>query len=240
MEYTEVVRYGGPKVGGSSTHPNETVHAHFDIEGSQRLFLRELTSADAGVVYLGHRILENPADLRSHVQRILLLLDANQESDLQGALADLFIALGRRGGPLKQRLLDLAAPHISRTAAAYFRARLETGLQPWDSAVSRVRSSLLSLAYSGTHEVVRRLDRVPTGAAMDVLAEARDYLDCGQIAAARELLEQALRQHPDNREVAAELLEIYRCTRDDDRLTAMRRYLEETLQELPAGWAGGR
>ncbi len=236
LENIEVVRRVG--LGDVAVPQGQAVHAHFDIEGSQRLFLRELTAPAAGVVYLGHRILENPSDLRSHVQRILLLIDAEMESDLQGALADLFIALGDKGGALKQRLLGLAAPHLSRTAAAFFRQRLEAGLKPWDTAVSRIRASLLSLGYSGSHEVVRRLAPGAVAGYADVLAEARDYLEYGQIDAAREVLEQALRRDPGDAAIAAELLEIYRSTRDEDRLAVMRHYLLETLPRLPPGWSG--
>lgn len=151
----QIVRRTGQEV---AAQPSEhLVHAHFDIEGSRHLLLGEQVSRDAAVVYLGHRILENPNDLRSHVQRILLLTDGDDESALQGALIDLFIALGERGDALKARMLTHAAPRLSRTAVLFFERNLDIGFKSWETSVARVRESLLSLGYSGQHEVVRCL-----------------------------------------------------------------------------------
>lgn len=214
----------------------EAVHVLFDIAGNRRLSLPDLASPYAGAVYLGHRILENPSDFRSHVQRILLLIDKGDELDLQCALVDLFIALGDKGEGLKQRLVDLATPRLSRTAMAFLKQHLKTGLRPWATAVSRMRSSLLSLGFSGVHELVRRRDKVRSSAYANAIEEARDCLEYGQVDAAREVLERALRREPGNDMVAAELLEVYQYTRDDERLTIMRQFLIDTLPRLPAGW----
>jgi hypothetical protein len=215
---------------------SEAVHVLFDIAGSRRLSLPDLASPYAGVVYLGHRILENPSDLRSHVQRILLLIDSGDEPDLQGALVDLFIALGDKGGGLKQRLLDLAAPRLPRTVMVFLRQRLATGIKPWEAAVSRMRASLLSLGFSGVHEVVRRRDRESASAYANAVEEAHACLEYGQVDTAREVLERALLQDPGNDAVAAELLTIYRCTRDDERRVATHQFLLAALPHLPASW----
>jgi hypothetical protein len=215
---------------------SEAVHVLFNIAGNRRLSLPDLASPYAGVVYLGHRILENPSDFRSHVQRILLLIDKGEEPDLQGALVDLFIALGEKGKGLKQRLLDLATPRLSRTVVVFLKQRLASGIKPWETAVSRMRSSLLSLGFSGVHEVVRRRDGADTSAYANAVDEARSCLEYGQVEAARDVLERALRLDPRDNMVAAELLEIYRYTRDEERLAITRQFLLDALTHLPAGW----
>jgi tetratricopeptide (TPR) repeat protein len=214
----------------------EAAHVLFDIAGNRRLSLPDLASPYAGVVYLGHRILENPSDFRSHVQRILLLIDRGDEPDLQGALVDLFIALGDKGEGLKRRLLDLATPRLSRTVVVFLEHRLASGIKSWETAVSRMRSSLLSLGFSGVQEVVRRRDGADTSAYANAVDEARSCLEYGQVETARDVLERALRLDPRNDMVAAELLEIYRSTRDDERLAITRQFLLDALTRLPAGW----
>lgn len=212
----------------------EAVHVLFNILGSRRLSLPDIASPYAGAVYLGHRILENPSDFRSHVQRILLLTDRGDEIDLQGALVDLYIALGDKGEGLKRRLLELAAPRLSRTALAFLRQRLASGLKPWEAAVSRMRSSLLSLGFSGVHEVVGRREASSTsGGYANAVEEARACLEYGQVDEAREVLERALRQDPGNDLIAAELMEIYQYTRDDERLAVMRQFLLDAAPSEP-------
>lgn len=216
----------------------EAVHVLFNILGNRRLSLPDIASPYAGAVYLGHRILENPSDFRSHVQRILLLNDRGDEVDLQGALVDLYIALGDKGEGLKRRLLELAAPRLSRTAQAFLRQRLAGGLKPWETAVSRMRSSLLSLGFSGVHELVGRRESTRTATYADPVEEARACLEYGQVDEAREVLERALRQDPGNDAIAAELMEIYQYTRDDERLEAMRQFLLDAAPSDPADYRG--
>lgn len=159
LKIMQVIR----RIGQENAAPpcEHLVHAHFDIEGSRHLLLGDQVSSENAVVYLGHRILENPSDLRSHVQRILLLTEGTDESALQGALIDLFIALGERGDALKMRMLAHATPKLSRTALLFFERNLDIGFKSWEISVARVRESLLALGYSGQHEVVRRLPSDP-------------------------------------------------------------------------------
>jgi tetratricopeptide (TPR) repeat protein len=215
---------------------SEAVHVLFNILGSRRLSLPDIASPYAGAVYLGHRILENPADFRSHVQRILLLIDRGDEIDLQGALVDLYIALGDKGEGLKRRLLELAAPRLSRTVQAFLKQRMASGLKPWEAAVSRMRSSLLSLGFSGVHELVGRREASNTSGYADAVEEARACLEYGQVDEAREVLERALRQDPGNDVIAAELMEIYQYTRDDERLAIMRQFLLDAAPSEPEDW----
>lgn len=208
---------------------------YFDVCGSHRLFLRELMAPDAGLTYLCHRIVGKPQDLRSHVQRISLLASREDGPALLGAIVDLFIASGDKGLDLKRRMLELAIPLVSSPSVAYLQHHLHTGLTPWDNWVSRVPGSLLALGFTGSHQVVRRLPGVPAPAFADALEEARSHLEYGQVDAAREVLEQALREDPDNTLVAAQLLDVYRATRDTEGLAAMRRYLADVPNRLPEG-----
>jgi len=236
--YAQVVRCLGSQaqrlVPSAEAGPQE---GYFAIAGTQRLFLGELAAPDAGLTYLCHRIVADPQDLRSHVQRICLLAGRQDGHALPGALVDLFIAAGDKGLDLKQRMLELAVPHLGSTCVAYLKRHLHTGLTPWDESVSRVRGSLLALGISGSHEVVRRLPDAQAAAFDDALEEARSHLEYGQVDAARQVLEQALRGDPDNPLLAAELLAVYAATRDRARRAAMGQYLSGVLGRLPEGWS---
>lgn len=246
MTHVEFVRFTGThglvqdeNAVPGGVFPDAATEACFSIEGNLHLFLREATPGtalfNASLAYLGHRIFDHPEDLRSHVQRIFLLLEGSESDELQDALVDLFIALGGKGRALKRHMLDHARLRLSQEAVTLLEQHLDDGFAPWEVLAFPVRSSLLSLGYCGTHELVRRLDS--NGAAYsDVVEEARDRLAYGQVDAARAVLEQALRKNPEHAAAAAELLEIYRYTKDAERLADMTRFLEAALLVLPPGW----
>lgn len=260
MEYVEFVRLTGLPVGQGSTPDmhggadavakaadfsyceavissmDDAMDAYFRIAASQRLQVHDLAAFDASLAHLEHCILDNPSGLRSHVRRIFLLMDHGNSTDLPGALVDLLIALGDKGQALKRHLLALAAPQLPSAVAALLEQHLESGFAPWRVFSPAVRSSLLLLGYSGEHELVHRRDAEQAGGYTDAMEEARDRLAYGQLDAAREVLEQVLRQTPDHAEAAAELLAIYRSTKDAERLALMRCFLADALPVLPPGW----
>jgi len=49
----------------------------------------------------------NPRDLLSHVRRLYLANALEEAEAITGALTDIFLVLGRRGRPLRRRLLNL-------------------------------------------------------------------------------------------------------------------------------------
>lgn len=246
MTHVEFVRSTGAQgsVQDANAVPGDisldaATEAYFGIEGNRHLFFREVAPGaalfNASLAYLGHCIFDHPEDLRSHVQRIFLLIKGGESDELQDALIDLFIALGGKGRALKRHVLDQARLRLSHSAFTLLEQHLDDGFAPWAVLASPVRLSLLSLGYCGAHELVRRLDG--DGAAYaNVVEEARDRLAYGQVDAAREVLEQALRKTPGHAVVAAELLEIYRHTKDTGRLASMTRFLKGALPVLPTGW----
>lgn len=183
--------------------------AHFSLSGERRLVLAGMGDPRQGSRYLGHRIVDNPRDLRAHVQRILLLLAAGDEVTLRASLVDLFIVLGDKGNALKTRMLDCASPLLSKTVAAFLRRHLREGFKPWDRAISTMRMSLLSLGYVGTRELVQVSTGAATTTPVDALAHARACLEYGQLEVAIETLEAANEAFPDDWEVVTALEELY-------------------------------
>lgn len=213
----------------------EKVDVHFSEISSHRLVLQDDVQLGELASHLGYRIVVNPRDLRTHVQRILVCLRLRDENALRGSLVDLFIVLEGRGQALKLRMLETAAPILSKTLAAFLRRHLNTGFKPWDASISQVRMSLLSLGYIGTHSIIVKHERADE-AANDPIATARACIEYGQLDVALETLEDALRINPEDRAIAEALLPIYERGTDPERAARMRKYLGGALNELPPGW----
>ncbi len=207
--------------------------AHFAVANNPKLRLRGCPQTT--LAYLEHRIVASPADLRSHTQRILLLLDQGRSAELPGALVDLYIALGPQGNALKQHLLQLATPRLPGPLVSFFRRYLHLGFKPWQPNLISIKYARLPYGYTGTHELIRRLEQRVTRY-HDVQAEVQAYLEYGQVDAACDALEAALRQTPEDDTLATALLEIYHHTRDQARQATMRAFLLSHRTVLPPSW----
>lgn len=209
---------------------------HLAIHGHGSLMLTHVYDVDSALHYLGHRIVQQPRELRSHVQRILLLIREGDGASLYGALVDLLITLGDKGLALKQRMLELAAPLLNRTSLLSLQRQLESGIRACDPAIARVRSSLLRSGFCGTEQLVLRHKPQGAGPERGPLEEARELLEYGQLDQALETLENALLINPDQPEIADELLELYRRMGELDRMEAMREQMLINFGRAPASW----
>jgi tetratricopeptide (TPR) repeat protein len=207
------------------------------IHGHGSLMLKHVYDVDSALHYLGHRIVNHPRELRSHVQRILLLIRQEDGASLYGALVDLLITLGDKGQALKRRMLDLAAPLLNRTSLMFLQRQLESGIRACDPAVARVRSSLLRAGFCGTDQLVLR-HKVQGGAVERTpLEEARELVAYGQLEQALETLENALLIEPDQPGVADELLDLYTRMGELDRMEAMREQMLINFGRAPEAWS---
>jgi len=209
---------------------------YMSIHGQGSLLLRQVRDIDSALLYLGHRILQHPHELRSHIQRILLLVRQGDGASLYGALADLLIALQDKGLPLKRRMLQHARPLLPRTSLAFLQQHMESGLMACDPSLARVRSALLKRGFCGTHELVRRVG-ASSAEARSPLDEARELLGYGQLDQALEVLENTLLIDIDQPEVAAELLDIYGRMGELDRMEAMREQMLINFGRAPDAWS---
>jgi hypothetical protein len=189
----------------------------------------------SGRRHLVSRVARDHWDLRAHVQRIYLMLHAGDpEEMIFGALVDLFLALGDKGHELRQKLLKLARPALHDDDFYFLDQRLVNGLQRMD-VLPITMGSILDRAVFGSCHLVERQRSVTTleNSAVDVAAM---HLENGDINSACAVLEAALLDDPANVAVEAELLEIYRRSRDDARFRAMRRRLETVGVSPGAEW----
>ena len=185
--------------------------------------------------HLAHRVSRNPADLLSHVQRVMLCARLHLCDEVYGALLDLFIALGDKGHALRVRLLAQCRGMLSAQQLGVLEPAVLSGISAMD-VVPLVGHSRLSAGVSGSVDIVSMIDANQPTSATSVIDEARDLLDSGHIEMACDLLEPALLASPQNLEISQELLTIYHHTRDLTRLKRMLEQLTSTLFSMREEW----
>lgn len=185
--------------------------------------------------HLVHRVSRNPMDLIVHVQRIMLSARLCLHEELYGALLDLFIALGKKGYLLRARLFEQCRALLSRQQQQALLIGLFSGIAALDIVPMTVHSRLTA-GITGRLDIVSVDDAAEQAPLEDVLTEAHDLIDSGQIDAARTLLESALIATPSNHLLSHDLLAIYRHTRNLDGLNAMLNRLEREELALRSEW----
>lgn len=200
----------------------------FGLDRARDLHVGERWPAPRAGAYLAHRIARDPSNLRAHVQRILLWIEAGHPGETYAALLDLFVALGPHGGALRERMLRAARAVLPHDGAQFLMKSRSGGLsgrEPHPPAPG----SMLSRGVTGALALVSRVHDT-AGVALDPIREADDYIAEGNVGAARTTLEEALAAEPTRPDLAGALLDIYRRTRDVVALRAMRARLGHTLR----------
>ncbi len=210
----KVVRMIGEEPDAASTLTTAIAEAR-RIEASllpaSRRFVRELPviGMEGGYLrFLEQRIHRNPRDLTTHVRRLLLNHTLKDRAGTNGALVDLFLVLGYRGHPLRQRLLFAVRDTLSNEQQRFFERHLEDGLYADDTG-SSVPRSCLSRQIRGTVRIVAEIG-VREQPHRDPITVARNALDNNEEDVAKAILEGALDADPGSEEICVELLSLYK------------------------------
>jgi hypothetical protein len=186
----------------------------------------------AAAQLFARRVARTPGDLLSHVRRIYLHIAEQQPDAVYGALLDLFVVLGEKGRPLRERMLQ--------AARALLRADQETALAQGITRGLAATDNFPPSVYSrfATHctQNARLIERVQAAhsALHDPLRQAREHLEYGQVEEACGVLEVAFLQEPERQALLEELVEVYRGMRCHDRLAQMLGRLGQAGAPLPA------
>jgi hypothetical protein len=205
----------------------------FGLGGRRDVRLTPRWSPGRAAEFLAHAIVRDPGNLAAHVQRIALAAGARDGVLAYGALLDLFVALGARGADLRARMLRASERLLAPAERTYLEGRLEAGVAATDPHPPTA-ASMLSRGITGTLDAVARAAE-GAGAPRDPLLDARDYVNEGNLAAARATLEAALDANPARPDLAGELLDLYRHTHNVSALRAMKARLGARLH-APAAW----
>lgn len=176
--------------------------------------------------YLAHQISRHPNVLINHVQRIYLHASAKNAEHTYAALLDLNLVLGKKGEKLRKRLLFQCKKTLKEKQYILLN---ELSLHS-DNAQNKhpmLAHSILCRILSNNN-IVSRAENHKKLPVQDVIDEARDRIDYGQLDAAQTLLEKALIKSPERADIATELLEIYRYTRNRKALSEMLPRLAKT------------
>ncbi len=184
---------------------------------------------------ISHAIARAPTNLRCHIQRINLFITTKDEDRLYGALLDLYIILADQGYLLRKRMLKNARSLIRKEYFDVLNHHLKSGLSV-NKGVIFSSTSILSGELAPPHLLIKRLDSAVQAPQQDPIEEACDHLEYGQVDAARQVLEKAIKNAPDRNDLYQELLEIYRCTQDEAGYLTMREQLETENHPFLQRW----
>jgi hypothetical protein len=227
------------RVRGTSSVVDDGVvlDTHMMLQSSHSLRLPHVNECDAVLQNLAYRILQQPADIRSHVRRILLLVRKRNTDQLLGAFADLFIVLQNKGGPLKNMLLEYAKPVFNRTTYFIFSRYIGAALPSNDALVAQLNYSLLKVRQDVGHtHLVRRHDVLTAHPSLTPLEEAQALIADGQLGLALDVLENELLRDAEQPLIMSELLGIYQYMRDYAKFVTMSERLQAHFSGIPDGW----
>ncbi len=186
--------------------------------------------------YYSHHITRFPLDLRAHIQRLFLVLDAGMATELlAGAMQDLFIALSEKGEDLRKQMLEVVKPSLATKDIAHFETWLLTGeRQNFEYKVGSVLDQ--GLPCNAQKLVVPVQVEEKTVSYGNAIEEAQACLEYGQVEEAQKILEDELTRDINNIDVAQELLNIYQYIRDRNAFDTTTEKLLDAGVELSEGW----
>lgn len=181
--------------------------------------------------FLISSILRKPRNLLTHMQRITLCYEQEDEEQLYAAIVDFFIVLENAGLPIRRRLLAGCKNRLSLL--------LMQRLQFYLNDFKLIEGNMHSVLTSGIQEnlqLVLTIDSNEAAFEHDPLQIARDYIEYSQLDEARETLETAILITPDYTELHEDLIELYRLTNNFDAFNEMKFALSEISHPMQKQW----
>lgn len=183
---------------------------------------------------LVNEIKRKPARLISHIHRIYQCYREQLDEPLFAALVDLLIVLNHRGKAVSRRMV-LGS---KKSLKAEQLAALSTVLTDPDANVSLLagnRYSIFSKGLEGTVTLVQKTTDT-LDSHYDPLQLAADAVEYCQLNEAMAILENAIREQPDQLSWLEALLELYRSAGERSRFDDMAVELAGKGVTLPESW----
>lgn len=192
---------------------------------------------DKWATHLAHLSAREPGNLLNHVRRIYLHLARRQPDALYGAMLDLYLVLGEKGGNLRGRLLRKGRDLLQREHYDLFLTHYKYGLHS-NQPLPPSRHSVLGNFFRGRMTLVKQQTSLnePARERIDPLDQAREELNYGDVATAQRILEAALLRLPQRADLHLELLELYRHTRSLSDLVKMQERLGDDIAAARDEW----
>jgi hypothetical protein len=191
-------------------------------------------SAEKGLERLVFGITKDPKNLQAHLERIYYCFQEQLNEQLFGALIDLLIILNKSGKALAKRMLIGSRSRLSenqiKTLADLFENKdgisefvFYTSCSIFSKGLEST-SALIRLAQDTKHEV------------QDPLVLARNYVEYNQLDNAIHVLEEAILDDPERKELQIDLLSLYQSTLNQ---TGFLRFYDELARKklaFPQEW----
>jgi len=174
-----------------------------------------------------------PYQFQQHSQRILFALQHKQHQFLLGALQDLFIALGKNGRPLRQRMYSLVVPLIDQHDREYFHEWLANDS---DSTLECHRFPGSVLVSQTCKHSAGDADHYSPQTTGNLIEQGRHAIDYGRIEIAESILESACGNEKPETSYVEELLSLYAATRQKEKLSVFASKLQKQRFKLSNHW----
>jgi len=174
-----------------------------------------------------------PNQFQQHSQRILFALQHNLHQFLPGALQDLFIALGKNGRPLRERMYSLAVPLIDHNDREYFHEWLA---HDSDSTLECHRFPGSVLISQTCKPSVADSDPYVPQTTGSLIEQGRHAIDYGRVEIAESILESACDKKKPETSYVEELMSLYAATRQKEKLSVFTNKLQKQRFKLSKHW----
>lgn len=185
-------------------------------------------SADTIINFMAQKIARSPTDLQLHLKRIDFCSQQDNHSGIYGALLDLFTVLQEKGRPLRKRLLQKYSAQLESEQRSILYECL-SGKPDNERVIPFSKESMLSDGRTGTLKLLSKQKLVNRIQPRDVVEDARELINFGQVGKATVLLKKALLVNPEREDIGRELMIIYHHSHN---YSAVEKILQST-KRLP-------
>lgn len=174
-----------------------------------------------------------PVQFQQHSQRILFALENNLQQFLAGALQDLFVALGKNGRALRERMYSLVVPLIDHNDREYFHEWLAQDSDATLECQRFLGSVLISQTCQPSSVDSDPYSSLATGS---LIEKGRHAIAHGRIEMAESLLETACGKNKPDTTHVEELMSLYAATRQKEKLSTLANKLQKQRFKLSKHW----
>lgn len=215
-------------------HGLSSIEPVFHISDARGIRIANREWSEVAGRYLAHAVVRTPDKLHVHVQRIHFANAHGRTSELYGALIDMFISLGDRGGQLREQMLSIALEQLDGEAYDFLTAALETPLKA-SSVFPGKAVSVLSKGFIGSPDILTK-PKATTNNGHDPLKLAESYVEYGEIHSARAQLEIELLRGRSTAAQEQQLLEIYNTIAEQGLFDSIYALVDKDKLHVPVQW----
>lgn len=184
--------------------------------------------------YLGFQIIRSPNKLINHIQRIFYCFQESLPDQLYASILDLIFVLQGRGTELSQRMFNgsksILRPDDREILEMFYRNSIHN-----ENILPVNRFSVLAKGLIGSPSLIVCHEKSMFDE-HNPLILAQHFIEYSQLEEARAVLEKAVVEDPDNKPLHAELLELYKSTRNFDAFHRIYTRLQKQKSSMIHLW----